>query len=65
MRYAVTVGALWALSGCASVTAGQINAQAPAAYLSADPRINAGLPVIVALRKVDAISSVRFIRAPS
>jgi len=42
-------------AGCASVDVGEITATAPAAYLSADPRFNAGLPVTVALRKIDSI----------
>ncbi len=42
-------------AACASVDVGEITATAPAAYLSGDPRFNAGLPVTVALRKIDDI----------
>lgn len=52
-RLAILAGALCA--SCASVTVGEITPAAPAAYLSADPRFNAGLPVTVALRKIDEI----------
>lgn len=42
-------------TSCASVKVGEIGPTSPAAYLSADPRFNAGLPVTVALRKVDSV----------
>jgi hypothetical protein len=42
-----------ALAGCATLTVGPPDTTLERAVVRADPRINAGLPVVVALRKVD------------
>ena len=57
MRVLAVGAVLWLAlcAGCASVDVGEITASAPAAYLTADPRFNAGLPVTVALRKIDSV----------
>ena len=56
MRVPASLFVMVLSAGCATVDVGELGpSSAPAARLTADPRFNAGLPVTVALRKIDDI----------